>query len=79
MRGGWEDIYDANSASSYINDPFGHSSKEVLYKTAFCSHQMPAYPRQGKELGRRIDKCIYFSFYGFLLVFLYVEVMLLLR
>ena len=23
----------ANSASSYINDPFGHSSKEVLYKT----------------------------------------------
>ena len=24
---------DANSASSYINDPFGHSSKEVLYKS----------------------------------------------
>ena len=22
--------FDVNSASSYINDPFGHSSKEVL-------------------------------------------------
>ena len=31
--------FDVNSASSYINDPFGHSSKEVLYNTPHCSHQ----------------------------------------
>ena len=36
----------ANSASYYINDPFGHSSKEVLYNTLYCSHHMPAYPRK---------------------------------
>ena len=43
----------ANSASYYINDPFGHSSKEVLYNTLHCSHHMPAYPRKG-FLGRRM-------------------------
>ena len=47
MRGGWEDISDANSASSYINDPFGHSSKEVLYMTPTVRIKRPAYPRQG--------------------------------
>ena len=47
MRGGWEDIDDANSASSYINDPFGHSSKEVLYKTLSVRINSPL--THGKE------------------------------
>ena len=50
MRGGWEDIDDANSASSYINDPFGHSSKEVLYKT--CTVRIRCPLTHGKEIMR---------------------------
>ena len=50
MRGGWEDIGDANSASSYINDPFGHSSKEVLYMTPTVRIKRPL--THGKEIIR---------------------------
>ena len=47
MRGGWEDIGGANSASSYINDPFGHSSKEVFYWTTHdLRNQSPMYFEQ---------------------------------
>ena len=65
MRGGWEDIGDANSASSYINVPFGHSSKEVLYKTRLFA-SLARLPTARRNEGGGL------YYYYFFLIYIYI-------
>ena len=52
-----------NSASSYINDPFGHSSKEVLYKTRTVHINSPHTHGKENFLGRWCRLFIYLYSY----------------
>ena len=54
---GREDFVMRTSASSYINDPFGHSSKEVLYKTLHLFASTARLPTAWKIW--EVVSCIY--------------------
>ena len=65
---GREDFVMRTSASSYINDPFGHSSKEVLYKTRTvhikCPHTHGKVKIEGGGLCFITRDFFFFFFWG---------------